>query len=252
MRTEGAYEPDRSLVGKVRRRLVRLYQRRPARGADRRPLLSISFDDAPATATTTGAEILEARGLKGTYFIAADLLGTEGPMGPYAGWNDVERLHRAGHEIGCHTRAHLDCGKASGAESIDDVAGNLVALAAHGIAAPQTFAWPYGDVAPGPKAVLAPRFALLRALHNGLVERRADLNQAPSIGIEGKNGESKARMWIQRAAKRKAWVILTTHDVAPCPSPWGCTPETLGRLIDEALALGFEVVTVAQGAKLLA
>jgi hypothetical protein len=39
--------------------------------------------------------------------------------------------------------------------------------------------------------------------------------------------------------------------VRQAPSPWGCTPQVLGRLIDRALAEGFEVVTVAEGARLL-
>ena len=62
-----AYEPDRSLVGKARRRLVRLFRRRPAKAwTDARPRLSISFDDAPVSATTLGARILSARGARAT------------------------------------------------------------------------------------------------------------------------------------------------------------------------------------------
>jgi hypothetical protein len=50
-----AYEPDRSLKGKVRRRLIRLAHRRPARVKLERPMVSFSFDDAPATACEAGA-----------------------------------------------------------------------------------------------------------------------------------------------------------------------------------------------------
>jgi len=62
-----AYEPDRSLKGKLRRRLIRLAHRRPARVKLARPMVSFSFDDAPATACEAGAKVLEARGLRGTY-----------------------------------------------------------------------------------------------------------------------------------------------------------------------------------------
>lgn len=247
------YEPDRSVVGKARRRLARLYNRHPARSGGRtRPCLSITFDDAPTTACTVGAEILQAHGGKATYYISAGLLGRDGHMGPYAQWSDVERLHRHGHEIGCHTYDHTDLGKADGAVALAAVADNKAAFDAHGLPAPPTFAYPFGDVAFGPKAVLASRFTLLRALHYGLIERGADLNQAPSVGLEGPRGEATARLWLLKAAERKAWLILNAHDIQDQPSPWGCTPQALTRIVQEALAMGFEILTVAEGAQRVA
>ena len=246
------YEPDRSVVGKARRQLVRLYKRRPARGGGQaQPRLSITFDDAPVTATTVGAEILQAHSAKATYYISSGLLGRDGHMGPYAQWSDVERLHTDGHEIGCHTFEHTDLGQADAGTALRAVGENLAAFEAHGLTLAATFAYPYGDVSPGPKAVLAPRYSLLRALHYGLIEPGTDLNQAPSVGMEGPNGESTALAWLRRAARRKSWLILNAHDVQDQPSPWGCTPDALRRVVREAVALDFEIVTVAEGARLV-
>lgn len=247
------YQPDRSIIGKMRRRLMRLYARRPARSAmPDRPWLSITFDDAPVTAATVGAEILQAHGARATYYISAGLLGEQGHMGPYAEWSDIGRLNAEGHEIGCHTFDHTDLGPANAETARDAAAANRAAFDAHGIPTPTTFAYPYGEVAPAPKAVLAPRFDLLRALHYGVIEPGTDLNQAPSVGIEGPGGEALARTWMDRAARRKAWLILTVHDVQAHPSPWGCTPEVLRRIVNEAVNLGFEIVTVAEGARRVA
>ena len=247
------YEPDRSVIGKLRRRLVKLYARRPARqGPRERPWLSVTFDDAPVTATTAGADILKAHGARGTYYISAGLLGLDGHMGPYAQWSDVERLFAEGHEIGCHTLDHTDLGPANADTTRDAVSTNRAALEAHGILSPTTFAYPYGDVSFAPKGVLAPRFDLLRALHHGVIEPGADLNQAPSVGMEGPEGEQTARSWLQRAAGRKAWLILNAHDVQDQPSPWGCTPDALNRILKESVELGFEIITVADGARRVA
>ncbi len=243
-----AYKPDRSLKGKLRRRLVRLAHRRPARVELDRPMVTFSFDDAPVTAAQAGAAILEQRGLTGTFFFAAQLADRDGPMGRFAGEAEVRRLVEAGHEIACHTYSHLDCGQAAGAQILADVARNADALARWGSPAAMTFAYPYGDVSGSAKAALAPRYSLLRALHHGLIETGADLNQAPAVGIEGDEGEDVARRWLARAARRKAWLILYTHDVAPAPSAWGCSPGVLARLVDAAAALGFDVVTAAEGA----
>jgi peptidoglycan/xylan/chitin deacetylase (PgdA/CDA1 family) len=244
-----AYEPDRSLKGKLRRRLIRLAHRRPARVALERPMVSFSFDDAPATACEAGARALEARGLRGTYYFAAGLAGRDGPMGRFATGEDARRLHEAGHEIACHTYSHLDCGQSSHATTLEDVDRNAQSLAAWGAGEPVSFAYPYGDVAAPAKTALSGRFKTLRALHHGLITDGADLNQAPAVGVEGEAGEAVAAEWLDKAKARKAWLILYTHDVAEQPSQWGCTTAALERLIDRAVAEGFDVVTVAEGAR---
>jgi peptidoglycan/xylan/chitin deacetylase (PgdA/CDA1 family) len=247
-----AYSADRSLKGKLRRRLVRLVARRPARRGPDRPMVSFSFDDAPATALADGRAVLEAHGLRGTYFIAAGLAGTTGPMGPNAASQAVMRAARAGHEIACHTYSHLDCGQADQRTIEADVDRNTAALSAWGAAPATTFAYPYGDVSLAAKKALGSRYDVLRGLHHGLIEVGTDLNQAPAVGIEGPDGEAVAHAWIDRAAARRGWLILYTHDVVEPPSPFGCTPAALQRLIEHALAAEAEVVTVAEGARRLA
>jgi peptidoglycan/xylan/chitin deacetylase (PgdA/CDA1 family) len=247
-----AYSADRSLKGKLRRRLVRLAERRPARRAPGRAMVSFSFDDAPATAVSEGRAALEAHGLHGTYFVAAELAGRTGPMGPNAGREDLMQACAAGHEIACHTYSHLDCGQANEATIKADVARNTAALSDWGAAPATTFAYPYGDVSLAAKQVLGSRYDLLRGLHHGLIEAGTDLNQAPAVGIEGPEGEAIVRDWIDRAIERRAWLIVFTHDVVAAPSPFGCTPGALNRLIDHALAHKAEIVTVAEGARYLA
>jgi peptidoglycan/xylan/chitin deacetylase (PgdA/CDA1 family) len=248
MQIDLVYQPDRTLKGKLRRRLVRLAHRRAAQVSLKRPMISFSFDDAPASATDAGAKILEARGHRGTYYISAALAGHDGPMGRYANAEEIARLAAAGHEIACHTYSHLDCGQAGAAEADDDAALNAEVLAAWGAGSLTSFAYPYGDVCADAKQALAGHFSTLRALHHGLIETGSDLNQTPAVGIEGPDGEGVALRWMMRAAARKAWLILYTHDVAENPSEWGCTPAALERLVEAAERLGFEVVTVAEGA----
>jgi peptidoglycan/xylan/chitin deacetylase (PgdA/CDA1 family) len=128
------------------------------------------------------------------------------------------------------------------------VARNAETLAMWGLPRPTTFAYPFGEVAPATKRALAGRFGLMRALHHGVVRAGADLNQAPSICVEGAGGEAQASRWLERTAGRRGWLILCTHDVARDPSPHGCTPQALAQLVERALSAGFEPVTVAEGA----
>ena len=83
-------------------------------------------------------------------------------------------------------------------------------------------------------------------MHKGLVHDGGDLNQLPGVGIEGPDGEALARQWIDRAVSENAWLILYTHDVREAPSPWGCTPYALSRLIAHARATGCDIRTVGE------
>jgi peptidoglycan/xylan/chitin deacetylase (PgdA/CDA1 family) len=240
-----ARRADSSLKGKLRRREARLWRRRGLGSAPERPIVSFTFDDIPQSAALAGAEALETQGLRGTFYISASLLGREGPMGRYASREDIRRLALAGHEIGCHTFTHLECGPADPDRIRRDVEINAAALMELCGKAPETFAYPFGDVSREAKAELGSRFRLLRALHPGLTRRGADLNQAPSVSVAGPNGEAQAAAWIDRTVKGRAWLILCLHDVSDRPSPWGCTPNALVRLIGHAAARGCEVLPVA-------
>ena len=244
------YSADRSLKGKLRRRLAKLFLRRKAQNRISTPLITISFDDAPQSAALIGAEILKRHGLKATYFISGGLMGKDSPSGLCAHEDEIRALDQAGHEIACHTYSHLDCGKASGAHIDQDLQKNNAVFSAMGIR-PETFAFPYGDVSLQAKFITLNHFKLSRALHKGLVIKGSDLNQAPAVGIEDANGLSEALKWMDEAIKQPSWLILYTHDVCDNPSAFGCTPETLETIILAAKAKGFRFVTCAEGADLL-
>jgi peptidoglycan/xylan/chitin deacetylase (PgdA/CDA1 family) len=247
----GVYRPDLSLKGKLRRRIVRLQHRRRVRPPLVGPMISFCFDDVTDTAFSVGARILEARGLRGSFFVCAGLLGETGHMGAYAAPDQMVRAASAGHEIGCHTYSHLDCGQAQAANIAHDLDRNSQAFVNLGLPAPTTFAFPFGDVSAQAKRVAGGRFRLCRALHHGLITPGADLNQAPAVGIEGDDGEAVARRWMQAAARRGAWLILYTHILGPTASEFGCSVEGFTRLVDEAVSSGFDIVTVEQGAAML-
>ncbi len=245
----GVYRADPSLKGKLRRRLVRLAHRRPAVRRPERPMVTFAFDDTPASAVRRGAPILEQRGVRGAYYFCAGLAGEDGHMGQYATREDMLRAAEGGHEIGCHTYSHLDCGQASGVMIADDLELNAAMLSDWGVSHHlETFAYPYGDVGFAAKTEAAGRFVLSRALHHGLIEPGADLNQAPAVGVEGDEGEAVARAWLARAAEKRAWVILFTHGVDHHPTPFGTSADVLARLVDQALAMGFDVVSATEGA----
>lgn len=245
MQSAQPHNADGGLMAKVRRRVVRLQHRRPLRLALDRPTVSFTFDDVPASGALEGGRILQTHGARGTYYVCAGLFDQDGHMGRYAGQGEIETLAAAGHEIACHTYSHLDCGIETDGEIVADTDRNVAALSGIGLAM-RHFAYPYGEVSPHAKRALDGRYGSLRAVHPGLVQDGTDLNQLPAVGIEGDHGEAMARLWIERAVARTAWVILFSHDVSETPSPWGCTPNTLDRLIAHARQRGCDIRTVGE------
>src|SRR3954469_22956024 len=70
------------------------------------PMVSFTFDDLPKSAVTTGADLLEAHGARGTFYISGALVGVETPDWVAGDAADVLSLYNLGHEIGCHTFSH--------------------------------------------------------------------------------------------------------------------------------------------------
>lgn len=249
--SEAIYSADRSLYGKLRRRVSKLMYRKPARLEGlKRPLITFSFDDAPQSALSEGARILETYDTRGTYFISTGLMGAESHLGAYLTGDEVCEVADRGHEIACHTFEHLDCGRAKAQTIAASLERNRAELAALGVTGISTFAYPYGDVSPQAKSVLSRTYSSARALHHGLITTGTDLNQAPAIGIEGEHGEAAGLKWIETArATPDSWLVFYTHDVRETPSTWGCTIKTFERLVKTARDLDFEIVTYAQGVR---
>lgn len=242
---DAPYAADRSLGGKVRRRLARFAARRPTAPTLGRPTLSFTFDDVPESAVRNAAPLLEDEGLRATWYVCSGLFGRDGHMGRFADAESVSGLIARGHEIGCHTRDHIDCHRSGDDTLIDNVEANVAALKALG-GEPRHFAFPYGELSARTKRLLGPRYGSLRGVHAGAVAPGDDLNQLPSVGFQGPDGEATANHWIDRVAASGGWLILFSHDVRDNPSPWGCTPAGLGRVVRRARDAGFAIRTVGE------
>ncbi|WP_404372841.1 polysaccharide deacetylase family protein [Corallococcus coralloides] len=65
-------------------------------------VVSITFDDARASQVNAAA-LLEARGLRGTFFVSSGRIGLSG----YLTLDQLRRFQAAGHEVGGHTVSHV-------------------------------------------------------------------------------------------------------------------------------------------------
>ena len=66
-----------ALQGRVSNRLARHFRAAPHRLPAHAPMVSFTFDDAPDSAASEGAELLEQHGGRGTYYLAGSLITGE-------------------------------------------------------------------------------------------------------------------------------------------------------------------------------
>ena len=236
-----------AFIDKMRRRAGRYLDVRPATVKPPRGVLSLSFDDIPRSAWTEAGPILAEHGVKATYYVCGGLSGRRNLDLPQFEVEDLQAIHAAGHEIGCHTYEHVSTLTLSPAELDASLARNAawVAKRLDGYEM-RTFAYPFGDCALGAKAVIDRRFLCGRGVRDGINAGRADRNLLHAIGLESRRlpGYDLEKLVADAAASR-GWLIAYGHDISDAPTPYGCRPHDLDHLIRLAKAAGLDIQPVA-------
>lgn len=240
------YQPAGGMLGKLRRLGARAGVRRPLPASIDAPIVSFTFDDFPRSAALAGAPMLERRGWRGTYYTAMGFLGTTTHLGAMMERTDIEALHARGHEIACHTFAHLDASHCDPAVFAEDCERNCAELMDLGILRPRTsFAFPYGEASAGAKRALQNRYGALRGVRHGINRKGDDLNLLKAVALDGgKAGLEKALRAVHEVRQQPGWLIFYGHDVRENPSEWGCTPDFLETVCSEVARLDLPVLTV--------
>jgi peptidoglycan/xylan/chitin deacetylase (PgdA/CDA1 family) len=236
-----------AFIDKMRRRAGRYLDTRPVTVKPPRGVLSLSFDDIPASAWTEAGPILAEHGIKATYYVCGGLAGGRNLGLPQFEVEHLQALHAAGHEIGCHTYEHVSTLTLSPAGLNASLARNAAWVAERlGGYEMRTFAYPFGDCALRAKAVIDHRFLCGRGVRDGINTGRADRNLLQAIGLESRRlPRYDLEKLVADAAASKGWLIAYGHDVSDAPTPYGCRPDDLDRLIRLARAADLDIQPVA-------
>ncbi len=238
------------LIKRVERAVARRVPFHTVRSKLTRPVASFSFDDVPVSAIETGAAILEARGVTGTYYVCGSLEGALYRDLPHFTAAQLQDLAARGHEIGCHAFDHVPFPDAGTHALRDSIARNADYFRATlGDARPHSFAYPFGDVSLPVKLEAAHAFPILRGVSRGVNSGRMDFSElrANPLDLRWEASTDIAGL-IKQAADTTGWLIFFTHDVKPDPTHEGCAPERLAATLDAVLAAGFDVLPIKAAA----
>jgi peptidoglycan/xylan/chitin deacetylase (PgdA/CDA1 family) len=212
------------------------------------PMVSFTFDDLPKSAVTTGAGLLEAHGVRGTFYVSGGLVGVGTEDWVSGDANDVLALYRRGHEIGCHTFSHQRACDLDEASLADEIARNREYFRALDPSIEiDTFAYPFGYGSFARKHQLKGQFQTCRSIVPGVNAGSVDLQflrAMPLIDRQiDRDGIERA---FDEAQTNNGWLIFYGHDVADRPSPYGCSPALLNHALEAAARRKIPALTMAE------
>jgi peptidoglycan/xylan/chitin deacetylase (PgdA/CDA1 family) len=233
-------------LGKLSRFAARTIAIKTLRLTNQRPLVSFTFDDAPLSACTTGAALLEKHKARGTYYISAAGCGTEGFCGRLATAEDLKALAARGHEIGCHTYSHVAVARVGRQKLAAEISRNGAFLQdVQSIPTLYNFAYPYGEFSFTTKLYLQRQFDSCRSLLPGVNAGSADCGALKSCELQNASiDRCGVAAIIAEAVHRSGWLIFTCHDVAAEPSRFGVSPDLLGFALATAREAGCHLTSV--------
>jgi peptidoglycan/xylan/chitin deacetylase (PgdA/CDA1 family) len=243
------------LTGKLTRFLARNVPTKKLAMRNAVPLVSFTFDDAAATACTAGAALLEQYQARGTFYISGGNCGaTTSPTGPLATTDQIQALHRKGHEIACHTYSHIRVARLSEAALASDLERNRRFLqGVLGNVELRNFAYPFGDISFKAKRYLGERYDSCRSHTPGVNFGVADLGALRSCALERASIDRRGiERILAETVRRNGWLIFAGHDIDNAPSQYGVAPDLLAFALQSALAARCRLVTVSQALRILA
>jgi peptidoglycan/xylan/chitin deacetylase (PgdA/CDA1 family) len=237
------------------------YQRSAARSASKRPLVidsavplvSFTFDDFPRSSLLVGGAILRRFGLTGTYYASFGLMGKTAPTGAIFVRQDLETLLEQRHELGCHTFDHCDSWETRPdlfEESIvrnEEARRELIPGASF-----KTLSYPISPPRPLTKRKAAAHFAGCRGGGQTLNVGTTDLSYLAAFFLEKSRDNAEAvKNLIEQNRRACGWLIFATHDVAPNPTPYGCTPDFFEEIVRSSVSSGARILPVGEAVEAL-
>lgn len=235
-------------AGAWQRRAASWFGRRPFALRAGGPIISFTFDDFPRSALLEGGRTLERFGLAGTYYTALGLAGRTTECGEMFALTDLPALLTRGHELGCHTFDHHPAWETSPSEFEASMLRNRSALRQQALGARfSSLSYPISYPRPETKRRIARHFACSRGGGQRPNIGTIDLNYLSAFFLEQTHGDLapvKQALLANQAAG--GWLIFATHDVAPRPSRFGCTPEFFAQVVQLAVETGAEILPVGK------
>lgn len=237
------------VLSKAKRVLAHRLVQRPASFTLDRPIVTFTFDDFPVSALDNGGRVLESEGFRGTYYAAFGLAETETSVGRVGTAKHMASCVERGHELACHTYAHIDCADATLEVLERERERNEEAAESVKVPRMRNFAYPYGSFGPNSKRWASSHFDTVRTVLEGVNRGDFDMASLRATAIYASSGVDPCFRSLSELPDNPGWLIFYTHDVSEVPSDYGCTVDEFTGLVALCSQLSIDVLKVSEAAK---
>jgi peptidoglycan/xylan/chitin deacetylase (PgdA/CDA1 family) len=237
-----------ALSARVSNRLARHLCTAPFQLLSASPMVSFTFDDAPKSAATVGAPMLEEYNARATFYISGGLVDRWSGHWTGVSADDILGLHRRGHELACHTFSHARAIDLDATAMTAEMESNRRYLRAIDPSIRlENFAYPYGLGSVWRKRQLGKTFRSSRGIVPGINSGVVDLQYLRATPlIEAHIDRDGIDRAFDEAVASNGWLIFYSHDVKNAPSPYGCSPALLRHALEAASRRKIPVLSVAE------
>ena len=183
---------------------------------NRKGAVSLSFDDGCQSQVSLGVPALNARGLKGTFFLIIDGI-TDGFSPPWNSWRDVANV---GHEIGSHTVTHPYLTTLSPTQVQYELEASKTEIDAQVLQQKcLTFSYPFGDFNDAVQTVAGNTYIASRGIQCGLNSEPFDF-----LNVKACSPDDGDDIYAQSdaAEQQGKWLVAFIHTLdGGIDSCWG-------------------------------
>ena len=192
----------------------------------------LTLDDAVINHLSFVVPLLLEYGFGATFFVCRSAKWLAEHPACFLTWRDIRKICDAGFEIGNHTLDHVDLRAAGEAEGRREVAELNRELAAHGIPAPESFAYPGGPYAANAAKWLGEYgLSCARTTAKRLWTGSTELADIAGYSVNASEEENfyAALADLAAAGGEFCAAVLIYHGVPDTAHPWCSTPQEMFR-----------------------
>ena len=195
-----------------------------------KPMISVTFDDGWTNQYTNARSILNANGIKSTFYLISNEITRADHDSTYMTANQAKTLLADGHELASHTVHHCSMTNSTSDDGLEGCTGNTnvklemeqsKADLATATGAPITnFAYPFGEYNDASIAAgVAAGYTSQRTVTQGLnTKANLNLNKLYGYEVDANTQVATVKAWIDNAIAQNAWIVLFYHEVANTPA----------------------------------
>lgn len=215
-------------------------------------MVTLTFDDAWSSQYTNAVPILNASGMKGTFYMLSSVI--QGSWQDYMTPPMAQAIANAGHEIAGHTITHPNLTALSSSQITNEITVSRTYLQNLTGKSITSIAYPYGSVNTTVKNLTSQAgYTSGRGVDDSQLNTpKSDKFNLFAQCVEKTDTLASIKAQIDKAKANKTWYILCFHDVKTNGDQYSVTPTYLQQIIDYIKQVGIKTVTVQQGRTLMA